>query len=246
MKSNQSDYFRAVTAAMGTSAAASPAAFHFDEKTRTYSLEGPVGLKNSRLGIEVDGTMHWADKAARCAWSDDEANLEFPALPLTWKVRFKWLGDRPALLLCSTLENRGKQPLKLGRCLLADTNSAASEVRFGSKPENAAALVTKGMGTPPWWSKSLKQSPEPLVSKVLTQWYSPGAGPAMQFGFVTFDRAETVIQSSWDKARQIPAVSAWNDFNGFELAPGAQWPQSSCASGWNPTPWPPWTPGPTP
>jgi hypothetical protein len=60
-----------------------------------------------------------------------------------------------------------------------------------------------------------------VISKPLTQWYSPGGGPVVQFGFVTFDRAETVIQSGWDKSRQLPVVSAWNDFQGFELAPGA-------------------------
>jgi hypothetical protein len=195
--------------------------FHFDPKSRRYSVEGPVGLKNARLGIEVDGSMHWADQAAQAAWSDGEARFEFAAPRLGWKVRFKWLSECPALLIGSTLENRGKQPVKLGRCRLADTDSATSEVHFGPNPSNAAALLTKGMGSPPWWSKSLMQSPEPLVSKVLTQWYSPGSGPALQFGFVSFDRAETVIQSGWDKARQIPVVSAWNDFQGFELAPGA-------------------------
>ena len=64
------------------------------------------------------------------------------------------------------------------------------------------------------------QSSEPLVSKTLTQWFSPGGGPALQFGFVTFDRAETVVQSTWDMARQAATVRAWNDFAGFELALG--------------------------
>ena len=220
MKSNPHDYFR--TAPVAANAAPdSQTAFHFDPKSRRYSIEGPVGLKNARLGIEVDGSMHWADEAAHATWSDGEANFEFAEPHLGWKVRFKWLSECPALLISSTLENRGKQPVKLGRCRLADTDSATSEVRFGPHPANAAALLTKGAGNPPWWSKSLMQSPEPLVSKTLTQWFSPGSGPALQFGFVTFDRAETVIESKWDKARQVPVVSAWNDFNGFELGPGA-------------------------
>ncbi|MGA3322936.1 MAG: hypothetical protein ABSF45_00550 [Terriglobia bacterium] len=195
--------------------------FNFDHKSRRYSIDGPVGLNNARLGIEVDGSMHWADEAEHATWSDGEANFEFAEPHIGWKVRFKWLSECPALLIRSTLENQGKQPVKLGRCRLADTGSATSEVRFGPHPENAAALLTKGAGNPPWWSKSLMQSPDPLVSKTLTQWFSPGSAPALQFGFVTFDRAETVIESRWDKARQVPVVSAWNDFNGFELAPGA-------------------------
>ena len=203
----------------GTSESAA-ASFRFDHQSRRYSIDGPVGLKNARLGIEMDGSMHWADQAAHVAWSDGEARFEFAAPRFGWKVRFKWLNECAALLISSTLENQGKQPVKLGRCRLADTDDAMSEVRFGSHPENAAALLTKRAGNPPWGSKSLMQSPEPLVSKTLTQWFSPGSGPALQFGFVTFDRAETVIESKWVKARQNPSVSAWSDFNGFELGPG--------------------------
>ena len=54
----------------------------------------------------------------------------------------------------------------------------------------------------------------PFISKTLTQWFTPGSGPAMQFGFLTFDRAETVVESGWDDARQAPVVSAWTDFPG--------------------------------
>ena len=61
----------------------------------------------------------------------------------------------------------------------------------------------------------------PFISKTLTQWFTPGSGPALQFGFLTFDRAETVIESGWDEARNVPVVSAWTDFQGTELQPGA-------------------------
>ena len=127
--------------------------FHFDLQSRRYSIDGPVGLKNARLGIEVNGAMHWADQAERATWVDGEAHFEFTAPRLSWKVRFKWLGDHPALLISSTLENQGKQPIKLGRCLLADTDSATGEVRFGTSASNAAVLVTKGMGSLGWSSK---------------------------------------------------------------------------------------------
>ena len=132
--------------------------FHFDPKSRRYSVEGPVGLKNARLGIEVDGSMHWADQAAQAAWSDGEARFEFAAPRLGWKVRFKWLSECPALLIGSTLENRGKQPVKLGRCRLADTDSATSEVHFGPNPSNAAALLTKGM-------EALRGGPSPSCNR---------------------------------------------------------------------------------
>ena len=226
MKINRTDHLPIANAATSGSTPALAASFNFDPTTRRYSIEGAVGLKNARLGIEVDGTTHWADEAhsavAHTSPSEGgEADFTFANPPLSWKVRFKWLADRPALLISSTLENRRNQPIKLGRCLLADTGSESSEVRFGSHPENAAALLTKGAGNPPWYSKSLMHSPEPLLSKTLTQWFSPGSGPSLQFGFVTFDRAQTVIESKWDKVRKTPNVSAWADFAGFELGPFA-------------------------
>jgi len=195
--------------------------FHFDQQSRRYSIDGPVGLKNARLGIEADGMMLWADEAAHATWSDDAAKFDFTEPPLSWKVRFRWLAECPALTVSSTLENRGSQPIKLGRCYLAHTDDASGEVRFGAHPEDAAALLTKGAGNPPWFSKPLMGSTEPLLSQTLTQWFSPGGGPALQFGFVTFDRAQTVISSKWDPARKRAVVCAWNDFAGFELAPGA-------------------------
>jgi hypothetical protein len=206
---------------IGPTTGDSASTFRFDHQSRRYSIDGAVGLKDARLGIEADGVMLWADEAAHATWSDGATKFEFTEPPLIWTVHFQWLSDRPALIISSTLLNQGKQPIKLGRCHLADTNNPTSEVRFGAHPENAAALLTKGMGSPAWSTKSLTSSPEPLVSKTFAQWFSPGSGPALQFGFVTFDRAETVIESKWDKARQTPVVSAWNDFNGFELAAGA-------------------------
>jgi hypothetical protein len=193
--------------------------FHYDSKSQRYFIEGPVGLKNARLGIEVDGSMHWGDEAEQTAWSDGEARFEFAAPPLGWKVRFEWLSGRPALLISSTIENRGKQLVKLGRCRLADTTKSPGEVRFGPHPAQAATLIIGGY--PPLQIKRLSQAEGMLTGKTLTQWFTPGSGPSLQFAFTSFDRAETVIESGWDKERQLPVVSAWNDFAGFELPPEA-------------------------
>jgi hypothetical protein len=262
MKMNRRDFFPTayLAAVAGSKLAAgemaladTPGRFHFDVKTRRYSLEGPVGLQNARLGVEVDGTTHWVDESARVTWSGTEtgeAQIQFPSVPIVWRVRFDWESNGRALVASSTLENRGKTPLRLGRCRLADTTDAASEVRFGAHPEKAAALVTPGYYLP-WRSHGLAPAPQirlsesastfvveganiaqglpgqtvsakgPFISKTLTQWFTPGSGPALQFGFLTFDRAETVIESGWDEVRHVPVVSVWTDFQGFELQPGA-------------------------
>jgi len=265
MKMNRRDFFptaylAAVAGAKLATGQTSPAQttgrFHFDPKTRRYSLAGPVGVKDVRLGVEIDGVTHWADDDAHVDWSGSEtgeAKIEFTSPPVMWRVRFDWGSDGHALLVSSTLENRGQQPLKLGRCRLADATGRTSQVLFGAHPGKAAALVTNGTGFP-WRTHGLAPSTQrraersdtfstegvntshgklavipgqiasakgPFISKTLTQWFTPGSGPALQFGFLTFDRAETVIESGWDEARNVPVVSAWTDFQGSELQPGA-------------------------
>jgi len=266
MKMNRRDFFPAayLAALSGSKLAAgemaradTPGRFHFDLKTRRYSLEGPAGIQNARLGVEIDGTPHWVDESAHVAWSGSEtgeARIQLSSAPVAWQVRFDWEDDGRALVISSTLENRGKKPLKLGRCRLADTTDASSAVHFGEHPEKAAALVCNGTGGPPWRSHGLAPASNkrlseradtfategvnishgkvavpgqtvsakgPFISKTLTQWFTPGSGPALQFGFLTFDRAETVIESGWNEARHVPVMSAWTDFQGSELQPGA-------------------------
>jgi len=267
MKMNRREFFpKAYLAAMAgaklatgkTSPTEIPGRFHFDPKTRRYSLSGTVGLKDVRLGMEIDGATYWVDESAHLDWNGDEtgeAKIAFQSPPVAWRVRFDWESDGQALVVSSTLENRGRQPLKLGRCRLADATDHASQVLFGVSPEKAAVMTCNGTGNPPWRTHGLAPSTQvrrsersdtfstegvnashgqlaavpgqnaaahgPFISKTLTQWFTPGSGPALQFGFLTFDRAETLIESGWDEARQVPVVSAWTDFQGFELAPGA-------------------------
>ncbi len=44
----------------------------------------------------------------------------------------------------------------------------------------------------------------------------------MQIGFLSFRRADTVVESAPDGERQALSVSAWCDFGGWTLAPGAE------------------------
>jgi hypothetical protein len=265
MKMNRRDFFptaylAAVAGAKLAAGKASPAEaagrFHFDSQARRYSITGPVGVKEARMGVEIDGVTHWADEAKHVDWSGGEtgeAKIEFTSPTVTWRVRFAWETDGHALVVSSTLENHGKQPLKLGRCQLIDTTGPASAVLFGEHPENATAMVTNGTGFP-WRTHGLAPSTQrraertdtfstegvntshgklalvpgqsvsakgPFISKTLTQWFTPAGGPALQFGFLTFDRAETVTDSGWDEARHVPVVRAWTDFQGTELQPGA-------------------------
>ncbi len=281
MKMNRRDFFPTayLTAVAGTKLASgktpAPATgrFQFDPKTRRYSIPGEVGLKNVRLGIEIDGVTHWVDDASHVEWNGEEtgeAKFTFSSPAVEWRVEFYWETDGQALIVSSTIENRGHQPLKLGKCRLADATDNSSQVLFGEHPENATAMTCNGTGNPPWRTHGLAPTSQqrrversdtfstegvnsskgklavvpgqeanaqgPFISKTLTQWFTPGGGPALQFGFLTFDRAETVIESGWDDARHSPVVSVWTDFQGTELAPGATMKSEAMRIGLQPDP----------
>jgi hypothetical protein len=78
MKMNRREFSAAYVAALAGSKLAAgemaradtPGRFHFDEKTRRYSLEGPVGIQNARLGVEIDGISHGVDKSAHVTWKE--------------------------------------------------------------------------------------------------------------------------------------------------------------------------------
>jgi len=264
MKMTRRDFFPTAywLAVAGTKVAAGKAPetagrFQFDSTTRRYSVQGPVGVKGARLGVEIDSTTHWVDETAHLDWNGQEtgeAKIAFHSVPVLWRVRFDWESDGRALVVSSTLENRGSRPVKLGRCFHIDTKDPAGQVLFGPHPEKAAAFVTNGTANPPWRTHGLAPSVKrraensetfstegvnvshgklaavagqevsakgPFLSKTLTQWFTPGSGPTIQFSFLSFDRAEASIESGWDESRNVPTVSAWTDFQGTPLEPGA-------------------------
>ncbi len=190
----------------GAVAAGAVPRLQFDQAARRYTLDGPVAVRNTRLGIELDGAMRWASDADHASWKENEATFQFG--PQQWTVRFRPAGA--GWLIGSTIRNAGDKPVKLGRCRLADSN----EIRIGANP--MALVMTEGQGSTRVWNLSSAQNP--LVAKILTQWYSPASSESLQFGFISFDRAEVVVESGWAGG---PTVSAWTDFQGFELAPGA-------------------------
>ncbi len=113
-------YFAAVAGAKlatGKTPAAAIGRFLFGLKTRRYSIPGDIGLKNVRMGIEIDGITHWADDASHAEWSGEEtgeAKFTFQSPAIEWQVQFSWESDGQALIVSSRIENRGHQPLKLG------------------------------------------------------------------------------------------------------------------------------------
>ena len=197
---------------------ASGAGFHYDAAARRYSFEGAAAaIERARMGLEVNGAMRWADDARHADWNSNarEARFEFDSPALLFAVRFRENGE--SLLVTSKVENTGAAAVKLGRCLLADVTDEAGSVRMA---DDATALLLTASQYPERVVRISEQK-QPAESKILTEWFSSHAGAALQFGFVSFDRAETAVASGWDAVRRSPVASAWSDFKGFELAPQA-------------------------
>ena len=153
-----------------TPAAPSAGRFQFDPKTRRYSISGPVGVKTACMGIEVDGVTYWADSAAHVEWTGDdtgEAKITFTTPPVAWRVRFDWESDGHALVISSTLENRGEQAVEVGPlppCWTSLTVRArCSSATTRKKPRR---FVTNGTGNPPWRTHGLAPSAEAAYREV--------------------------------------------------------------------------------
>ena len=100
--------------ASGAETGESASAFRFDHEARRYSIDGPVGLKDARLGIEADGMMLWADDAAQATWSERQAKFEFTKPPLSWHVRFHWRHRATCAHRQFDFENRGESAHQTG------------------------------------------------------------------------------------------------------------------------------------
>jgi hypothetical protein len=102
----------------------------------------------------------------------------------------------------ATLHNPTAAPITLGRFVLAQADAVPGNV----------ALVMSG-----WQLPNLVQPThgKKLVSKTMIQLWEGDTSTALQVGFVTFDRINTEIEL------ENGVITAFCDFEGFVLAPGA-------------------------
>ena len=191
--------------------------FHFDPATRQFTLAAPeTSLQNARMGIDVDGRTLWPVEAVPAPQQKDAFELRFADSRLSWTVRFHHSSQAQALEIQSTVRNQGDRPIRLGRVRLADLTDPSSHVRLGP---GSVALVMSGWGVLSR-ARRLAGAP-PQVSKTVTELFDPASGAALNVGFVSFDRAETVVDMNWDSARRAVTLSGWCDLAGYTLKPGA-------------------------
>ena len=136
----------------------------------------------------------------------------------SWHFRWRFEGD--TLLLDSDIENHGAKPIALGKALPLDARCPAA---FALNGEDTVALLnTAGQG--PCLLNRVTDADAQRQSKVLFQFYRPSRKLALQVGFQTFLRADTVAEYDYAPQAGFSGLRAVCDFAGWKLAPGARTP----------------------
>ena len=188
--------------------------FNFNYARKTYSFGSQTsGIQNTRLGLAVDGQTNWIESAKRVEWNSTRSRLELTFNDFQWAITFTPRGV-DWLAVSSIIHNTSQQPLKLGRARLAH-----GLVAMPQNPEKTVALLMSGWGV---WTgvKSIANNPK-LLSKTLTQLHNPSSNASLNLGFLTFDRINTEQELWWDAAEKQTHISAYCDFEGYALKPGA-------------------------
>lgn len=161
-------------------------------------------------GAKISGTLVEAGK--------NNTALFRAAAGVSWRFRWRFEGD--GLFLESEIENHGVTPISLGKVWPLDARCPRTFALNGA--DTVALLNTSGQG--PCLLNRITDTDAPRQSKVLFQFYRPSRKLAVQAGFQTFLRADTVIEYDHEPKAGLSGLRAVCDFAGWQLAPGARTP----------------------
>lgn len=188
-----------------------------DPAVKTFSYRGAGCLIGDWSPVlEADGSKRTAATFSIVGARPLDVDLSFPDGGLAWEIREEPRAAPGTTILTSTIVNRGDRPVRLGKARLLSTSTGA---RIGNDPTDLVCLSLSGEVTErPIMRLS---DPEcPRDSKVKTQFYQRRERVALQVGFLTFRRADTVVRHAFDPVRGVTSLEAWCDFAGWVLGPG--------------------------
>lgn len=201
----------------------------FDRETRTFSLDhAGCAIPAWEFSLEADGRRLAARDARLTVLAETPLSfrLSFPEPALDWDLRIEEDPDGGRWTVASTLRNRSSAAVKLGRIRLLE----AEAVRLGGAvpgapgaASDAAVLSLSGLQ----WPRRIHRLGDaecPRESKIKAQFHCAGAGAALQVGFLTFGRADTVVAHGFDAGKGLHALEARCDYAGWELPAGAGTP----------------------
>ncbi len=185
-----------------------------DAAKRRFSFG--TAIEHARLGLDVDGKTLWAEDAASAKWDSGTLTLRFAAPAVEWRIEFQKGPTDSSAFITSSIRNLSGAAVTLRRCRLVDV----SALNLGLSPERAVAFIESGsQRTSP--VTRLGAMEKPRQSRTLVEIYNPASHSAVHLGFVNYDRISTVHELAWDKARGVPTLSTYCDFEGYTLPAGA-------------------------
>ena len=211
---------RLIAVGLALAEALAGASLRVDAARRRLSFGATI--EDARFGLEVNGRTLWAEQASAVEWTGGpigRLRLRFQQPALEWTLEFSNGDQGASALITGRIRNPGMAPVKLGRCRLVDTG-AGGALRLGPSPESAVAFVESGWQGPSRVAR-LSAMEKPRRSRTLVQIYNPASRKALHLGFISYDRISTVHELAWDKVRGEAGLSAYCDFEGYELPGGA-------------------------
>ena len=173
-------------------------------------------IRDWSFAAELNGVEVPASNLEAGAQTEDGGlsfSLSFEPSQVRWEVETSLREHR--LTMASSLTNLSDVPVALGKvCTMVCTGGLS----FGSGSD-VVALPLSGSLTPRQvWR--LSDPACPRSSKIKLQLFSLAEHRALQIGFLTFSRADTIVEISVDAAGKISAARAWCDYCGWKLYPG--------------------------
>jgi len=191
-----------------------------DGKRLEFRAGGCV-VRNWGMSIEADGRRLTTADTGTTSKGEGVAGLElsFPAVGLTWNLSAKIDGGNGRIVMDSTLENLSERPISLGKACLLETDA----VEGLTADEDVVCLPLSG-NTGDRYIYRLSDEQCPRSSKIKAQFWDRQAGKALQVGFVSFQRADTVVEHTYEEGHGLTGLRAYCGFGGWELGPGESTP----------------------
>jgi hypothetical protein len=170
------------------------------------------------MALDVDNELLQTMAAIAEHISEEPLHVKFhfPQRELTWEVVGEIDQAANTLILRSSIRNESQRPIALGKAFLLRTNGLIGFFEPGD--EVVYLPITSGEQ-----AQQLKQvqklDAKGATSGIAMQAFNQSQSKALQAGFVTFQRAKTMVEH----ARQASALQlkVWCEFDRWELDPGA-------------------------
>lgn len=174
-----------------------------------------------QFALEADGkVLRSADaEIEMVAENPPHLKLHFGKQNLVWEIKAEYDSIARTVLIDSTIYNKSTMPIALGKAWLFDADDIQG---FSSAGDSAVCLphVCNPIGQV--LQKVYRMGDNcPADSSVAVQMFNQDRSGALQAGFVTFQRLNTLVNQEYKPESGRLKLKAWCEFAGWKLAPNA-------------------------